>query len=79
MAEYLVYDSRDDMLGAKALNGDELRWEYRERVIRCRDCKHWRDVAMSDGTHKSRCSGVMAFVDARPDGFCAWAEPREDA
>ena len=82
MAEYVCdfVNQRDVLYPHDELPGPiEIFNERRERVIRCRDCKHWRDVAMSDGTHKSLCSGVMAFVDARPDSFCAWAEPREDA
>lgn len=42
-----------------------------EEIIRCRDCKHFRDVPMSDGNTGHRCSGVFTFVEPTPDGFCA--------
>ena len=64
----------------------DLRKVRRERVVRCRDCKH----AME---HKSKsilgtelvtltCSGPIQGAysegaDVEPDGFCAWGEPRE--
>lgn len=75
MAEYVVYDARDGMYGAKAVSDGELRWEYRERVIRCRDCS-WMVDAM--GVYEcQRFSGEYHSCD--PNGFCAWGEPREDA
>ena len=46
----------------------------RERVVRCRDCEHWR---MPSDREKARCTGAMAFVEPTPDGFCAWGEPRK--
>ena len=45
----------------------------RERVVRCRDCKHWRKPTDRE---RSRCTGAMAFVEPTPDGFCAWGKPR---
>lgn len=48
--------------------------EIRERVVRCRDCVHWRRPTDRE---RSRCTGVMAFVEPTPDGFCAWGERRE--
>ena len=46
----------------------------RERVVRCRDCEHWRRPTDRE---RSRCTGAMAFVEPTPDGFCAWGKPRE--
>lgn len=51
--------------------------ELHEKIVRCRDCKHWREIAMADGTKGHRCSGAMAFVECSPDGFCAWGERKE--
>jgi hypothetical protein len=57
---------------------------YKERIVRCRDCKFYRFVDRSgifkDEQHNdSFCS---RFVDGKrmevePDGFCAWGERRE--
>ena len=49
--------------------------DIRERVVRCRDCVHWRRPTDREG---SRCTGAMAFVEPTPDGFCAWGKPREE-
>lgn len=43
-------------------------------VVRCRDCAHFRETRMYDGSTGRRCSGVMAFIEPNPDGFCAWGE-----
>lgn len=45
----------------------------RQRVVRCRDCAHWRGPTPRE---PSRCTGAMAFVEPTPDGFCAWGEER---
>lgn len=86
MAEY-VCDMTDDYpdvpYGADEYSGTV---ERRERIVRCRDCKH----AME---HRSKsilgsepvtliCSGLIQGAysegaDVDPDGFCAWGEPRE--
>ena len=59
-----------------ALNDDHGLEARRERIVRCRDCKH---AIMSYQDGHPRCSGPMVteatLVD--PDGFCAWGEPRE--
>ena len=46
----------------------------RERIVRCRDCVHWRRPTDRE---RSRCTGAMAFVEPTPNGFCAWGEPRK--
>ena len=48
----------------------------RERVVRCRDCAHWRRPTDRE---RSRCTGVMAFVEPTPNGFCAWGVRREES
>lgn len=49
--------------------------EHREEIVRCRDCKHYREhefVLITD------VSDVCLFwaegVKVAPDGFCAWGE-----
>ena len=51
--------------------------DRRERVVRCRDCKH-AITSYRDGL--PRCAGplVMEATLVSPDGFCAWGEPREE-
>ena len=72
MSEYVVElgePHRDE-------NGDvECIYEQRERVIRCRDCKHFVDVMGQ--TECERSSGE--YFGVGPDGFCSWAEPREES
>ena len=53
--------------------------DRRERVVRCRDCKH----GMGGGNLCSMFAfplgdGHIIPADVEPDGFCAWAEPREE-
>ena len=47
----------------------------RERVVRCRDCRHGEPMPLSFSARL-----VCARLDdmsVEPDGFCAWGEPRE--
>ena len=67
MAEYVV-----ELTDKQAT---DLRKVRRERIVRCRDCVHWRRPTDREG---SRCTGAMAFVEPTPDGFCAWGKPREE-
>lgn len=53
----------------------EQRAFRRERIVRCRDCVHWRRPTDRE---RSRCTGVMAFVEPTPNGFCAWGVRREE-
>lgn len=48
----------------------------RERVVRCRDCKH-AITSYRDGL--PRCAGplVMEATLVSPDGFCAWGSTGE--
>ena len=52
-----------------------LRYIAHERVIRCRDCRHFVDVMGQ--TECERSSGE--YFGVWPDGFCAWAEPKEES
>lgn len=86
MAEYVV-EMTDDYPGVPYGSDDYSGTvERRERVVRCRDCKH----AME---HRSKsilgtdlvtlaCSGPIQGAysegaDVEPDGFCAWGSTRE--
>ena len=68
-----VREVSEGVIGVKLVTIDDVTAVH-ERVIRCRDCASWR-TSRGDG-HKfceqtgQRCDG---------DGFCAWAQPREDA
>ena len=60
----------------------EQRAFRRERVVRCRDCKHaYERGGELDCTHFSQwdyyndCPGEWIV---EPDGFCAWGKPREE-
>ncbi len=75
MAEYvceLVPDDHAVPYDSDDYSGECIR---RERVVRCRDCVHWR---MPSDREKARCTGAMAFVEPTPDGFCAWAKERDE-
>ena len=57
----------------------------RELIVRCRDCRHYREhkffkstLGMGLGTDISDvCMFFSSGVKVEPDGFCAWAERRE--
>ena len=51
--------------------------EYREEIVRCRDCKHCRR-----DDSRWYCSELMFDIDwvtsdTAPDSFCAWACRKE--
>ena len=51
--------------------------ERRERIVRCRDCKHAEPMPLS---YSERL--ICAYLDdmsVEPDGFCKWGAPREVA
>lgn len=71
MAEY-VYE----VVTEHELCRDVHHYVRRERVVRCRDCIHFRPSKPKTSA-PSRCSGVFAFVHSDPDGFCAWGMARK--
>lgn len=75
--EYIVVNPV--VVEARLRSGEVRRYpqEVRERITRCRDCKH-AITSYRDGL--PRCAGplVMEATLVSPDGFCAWGEPRED-
>lgn len=59
----------------------DLRFWLRERIVRCRDCKHMHRVRNWLGMdvdecwlHASRETGALGKERTEPDGFCAWGE-----
>lgn len=53
-------------------------------IVRCRNCKHMHTVRHWLGMdvdecwlHADRESGALGKERTEPDGFCAWAERRE--
>ena len=77
MAEYIYGEQviESHKVGGVTYGTVKPLGERRERVVRCRGCKHWRRPSNRE---RSRCTGAMAFVEPTPDGFCAWGEPREE-
>lgn len=84
--EYVVRIADDGLDGTKAVL-DAMHVRLRGRVIRCEDCRLFDPGCHSDVvdgisvTHIDidpwcRLPGMMH--DVRPDGFCSWAEPREE-
>lgn len=54
-----------------------LRYIAHERVIRCRDCAHFHEWDAPEG-HYETCDRGPSNNWVGDDGFCAWAEPREE-
>ena len=89
MAEYVIDLSGVEVKTIKEAHGIETieaLWglPVRERIVRCRDCKH----SHKDGT---LCNFFASWVpiaggdeyecmpvEVEPDGFCKWGEPKED-
>ena len=60
-------------------DGDvECVHEQRERVIRCRDCAHFHEWDAPEG-HYETCDRGPSNNWVGEDGFCAWAEPKEES
>lgn len=75
MAEYVVKgaEPNETVLHTRTPNGYEA-WNWlpvRERIVRCRDCKHF-----VTNIHGSYCKKSISTT-SDPDGFCAWGERRE--
>ncbi len=45
--------------------------KYRERIVRCRDCKKWG----GENRFFGKCTGPSGRPDQ--DGFCSWGERRD--
>jgi len=69
MAEYVVEEPSDR----------SASWRVHERIVRCRDCKHYSEHEWIIATD---VSDVCHFwhgepTKVEPDGFCAWGERKE--
>lgn len=52
---------------------------YREPIVRCRDCKHYRDHEWIIATDVSDvCHFFGDGVKVEHDGFCKWGERKVD-
>ena len=54
-----------------------------EEIVRCRDCKHFTPKGVhkfeNGRTNLDYCKYIRGFMlQITPDGFCAWAERRDD-
>ena len=82
MAEYVVKgaEPKETVLHSRTPNGYEA-WHWLpvlERIVRCRDCKHYSDhewVLVTDVSDV--CHFFGDGVKVEPDGFCKWGELRE--
>lgn len=43
----------------------------REEIVRCRDCKEYRDA--DETCHSWQWHNWDAAIEVEPNGFCAWA------
>lgn len=65
MAEYVVENP-------SALSAT---WRVHERIVRCRDCKHYSEYEWVMVTDVSDvCHFFGDGVKVEPDGFCKWGE-----
>ena len=77
MAEYVCKD-----MGIQAGGGTAgVRWHRKERVVRCRDCRHARPSGLTCGwfycgNFNDPSDDSEALVE--PDGFCAWGKTRKE-
>ena len=61
MAEYIYETARGERMGQSV----DIRVWKKERVVRCRDCKFYRDRF---------CTLLEFTVSNADDGFCAWGK-----
>lgn len=74
--EYVVKDPVEIVVETKGGSLLKPPQEIRERIVRCRDCVHFRPPSKTD---RARCDGVFAFVEPNQDGFCAWGKRRGES
>lgn len=58
---------------------NEGEYDRRERVIRCRDCKHGMCGGLCTLFAFPLGDGHIIPADVEPDGFCAWGERRGES
>ncbi|MBQ9006727.1 MAG: hypothetical protein IJ092_10205 [Atopobiaceae bacterium] len=68
MAEYVVEGPSSQNAG----------WRVHERIVRCRDCEHYREhewILVTDVSDV--CHFFGDGVKVEPDGFCKWGKRKE--
>lgn len=64
--------------------GETYKWatEYREPIVRCRDCKYLEANKYGYEIAEDDCGCIYWDADfalgVAPDGFCAWGERRDE-
>lgn len=74
MAEYIITDKQMGLIQDFAnvcVEGEKL-----PKIVRCRDCGDFDRWEYADGNMRNVCAR-FEFADVTPDGFCAWAERKE--
>ena len=66
MSEYIIGNDGDESI--LDIGEFELRFQERERIVRCRDCA-WSEAR----EYRRHCDRTGSF-QIEPDGFCAWGE-----
>ena len=73
MSEYIIGNDGDESI--LDLGKFELRFQEREEIVRCRDCKYY----ILDEFGTAECHWFTDYYSQpvhspEPDGFCAWGE-----
>lgn len=54
-----------------------LRSDFKERIVRCRDCEHHMSMGITQGwLHMCTIGETLRIIE--PDGFCKWGEQRKE-
>lgn len=75
MSEYVVDfgDKSSAFVGLAMAEAESHGATLKERVVRCRDCKHYTE---DEAEYYHYCGSWCEQVE--PDGYCAWGERRAD-
>lgn len=73
MSEYICA-YRDSVFGDSTI---EVFHEKRDRITRCRDCKHYGGPPFY-GANMAYCMIHQSMLKDS-NGFCSWAEPKEES
>lgn len=80
MSEYIVGNDGDESI--LDIGEFELRFQERERIVRCRDCDSWSGPCeIRPGSVDGVCDGWSAtgnVVLTREDDFCSYGARREE-
>ena len=81
MSEYVVYLTQVETVEGLG-DLDTYAWltalPVREQVVRCKDCKHYREhecILITDVSDV--CEFFSDGVKVEPNGFCSWGERRD--